>query len=186
MKNQYRTIDQVKKFWNSNPLLSGEIQCKLGSRKWFEEFDAIKTNDVFLGDLSRWMPAELAGKKALDVGCGPGYWMRQLEKINLDYYGFDISELKDVMEDGFLPNDDPKFLLAKQNLDTVDVNESSLDDLLRVPGIGPITAKRIVGLRGKKKIRNYRELKNMGVVLKRAKPFLEVNGKQQKRLGDFV
>ena len=35
-------------------------------------------------------------------------------------------------------------------------------------------------------IKRYRELKSMGVVLKRAKPFIKVNGKCQKSLGDFI
>lgn len=102
-------------------------------------------------------------------------------------YGFKLSEIRNVMEDDFLPNDDPKFLLAKQSLDgPVDINESSVEELLKVPGIGPITAKRIVDYTKRGKIKGYKELKNMGVVLKRAKPFLRVGGKHQKMVGDFI
>jgi putative DNA modification/repair radical SAM protein len=102
-------------------------------------------------------------------------------------YGFEVSEIKDVMEDGFIPNQDPKFLLAKQNLKRpVDINESCFEDLIKVPGIGPITAKRIVRFTNKGRIKRYKELKNMGVVLKRARPFLKVDGKCQTRLGDYI
>jgi predicted DNA-binding helix-hairpin-helix protein len=102
-------------------------------------------------------------------------------------YGFKINEIKDVMEDGFLPNDDPKFLLAKKNFEKpVDVNESSFEDLIKVPGIGPLTAKRILSYTKRNKLKGYKELKNMGVVLKRARPFLNVDGKRQKMLGDFI
>ncbi len=86
-----KTIDDVRKFWNANPLLTGELSEQAGTKKWFEAFDEIKTSDIFLDDLSDWVYPALEGKTILDVGTGPGYWNRRLGKMNLTYYGIDIS-----------------------------------------------------------------------------------------------
>lgn len=86
-----KTIEDVRAFWDANPLLTGEIKEPIGTRQWFEKFDEIKTNDIFLGDLTKWIPDDLANKRVLDVGCGPGYWNRIFGKMNVDYYGIDIS-----------------------------------------------------------------------------------------------
>ena len=53
----------------------------------------------------------------------------------------------------------------------VDVNTASMRDLLRVPGIGPTSAKRIVAARREGRL-GTAELKRIGVVLKRAKYFI--------------
>lgn len=86
-----KTIEDIRSFWDKNPLLTGEIEEPIGSRAWFEQFDLIKTGDVFRGDLSRWVPNRLDEKRVLDVGCGPGYWNRIFGKMKVEYNGIDIS-----------------------------------------------------------------------------------------------
>ncbi|MEX2717783.1 MAG: putative DNA modification/repair radical SAM protein [Candidatus Sigynarchaeota archaeon] len=90
-----------------------------------------------------------------------------------------------------LPLDiDPKTSLAmRQFADRfpVEVNEASLDDLLHVPGIGPRSARRIITLRKKgMKIEKESSLKALGVVLKRALPFITVNGARHARLDEWA
>ena len=94
---------------------------------------------------------------------------------------------------GFLPLDeDPKTSIALQNLDTfpVDLNTASLELLLRVPGLGPTSAQRIVDNRRNHSIDNWRDLTAMGVVRKRAWPFVVFPGQrpptgQQMRMDLF-
>jgi predicted DNA-binding helix-hairpin-helix protein len=52
-----------------------------------------------------------------------------------------------------------------------------------VPGIGPTTARRIIGSRP---VEDYVQLANIGVVLKRARPFIKVKNKVQARLEAFT
>lgn len=85
------SIESVRSFWDENPLLVGEIKYQVGSENWFKEFDRIKTDDIFCGDLHDWVPKGLIGKKVLDIGCGPGYWNRIFGKMDLEYFGIDIS-----------------------------------------------------------------------------------------------
>jgi predicted DNA-binding helix-hairpin-helix protein len=58
----------------------------------------------------------------------------------------------------------------------VDVNRAEYEELLRVPGIGPISAKRIVEARREHSIFSLEQMKKMGVVTKRAGSFIWFRG----------
>ena len=113
---------------------------------------------------------------------------RQNHLYNVDFlmrqYEFKLREFHNIMDDGMLPNEDPKLALAKANFDgAIDINEASYEELIRIPGIGPKTA-RIITL-SKRKITKYEQLHKLGGWVKRAKPFIEVDGKRQKMLCEF-
>ena len=59
----------------------------------------------------------------------------------------------------------------------MEVNRATYDDLLRVPGIGPISAKRIIALRAELTVRELRDLSRQGVAVKRARQFLLLDGR---------
>ena len=95
-------------------------------------------------------------------------------------YGFSNDEL-DLAFDagGRLPLDqDPKTAIAVENLDAfpLDVNAASYESLLRAPGVGPKSARRIVENRRRSGIDTWRDLQAMGVVRKRAWAFLAFRG----------
>lgn len=60
-----------------------------------------------------------------------------------------------------------------------------MEELLHVPWIGEIGAKRIIARRKMMMITRKRELAELGVVVKRAEPFLKINGHAQKRIDGF-
>ncbi|MEX2431552.1 MAG: helix-hairpin-helix domain-containing protein, partial [Dehalococcoidia bacterium] len=95
-------------------------------------------------------------------------------------YGYSDEELRPAFDDaGFLElRADPKLMIAVGQSDRfpVDVNTASERDLLRVPGVGPTAAQRIVLHRREHSITRRQELQAMGVVLKRALPFLRFPG----------
>lgn len=117
--------------------------------------------------------------------------MREHHLYNVDFmlrkYNIPFREFKEVMDDGMLPKIDPKIALARLNFDSgLDVNEAKWDDLIRVPGIGPQSAYRILEMqRGNVKIMKKGQLHRMGIVLKRALPFIRLDGKRQKMLHEF-
>ena len=74
---------------------------------------------------------------------------------------------------------DPKLMYAVRNpqLFPVEVNRASYEQLLRVPGIGPKSARKILELRRQYRIKSPLELKNMGISLKRSVKFITISGK---------
>ena len=90
-------------------------------------------------------------------------------------------------EQGFLPDTDPKTAIARQTLDSaVDPNVAEYEELIRVPGIGPISAERIIMARRQGKLTKDRELQTLGVRINRAKPFLELNGWRDTNLSRWL
>lgn len=80
-------------------------------------------------------------------------------------------------ENGLLPNTDPKTAIARELVDSpVDPNTASFRELLMIPGIGPKSAQRIMALRERQQISGKAELASLGVRIKRAGPFLVING----------
>jgi predicted DNA-binding helix-hairpin-helix protein len=100
-------------------------------------------------------------------------------------YRFSMEELNLAFDKGgFLSlEQDPKTLIALANLDAfpVDVNGASREQLLRVPGIGPTAVQRIVQTRRRHSVDTWRDLQAMGVVRKRAWPFLAFPGQRPPR-----
>ncbi|MCI8673451.1 MAG: putative DNA modification/repair radical SAM protein [Lachnospiraceae bacterium] len=96
----------------------------------------------------------------------------------LRFYGFQAGELLSADRPNFNLFIDPKCDWAVRHLELfpVEINTASYADLLRVPGIGVKSAKRIVYAR-KHNILDFNTLKKMGVVLKRAHYFITLNGR---------
>lgn len=96
----------------------------------------------------------------------------------LRYYHFRVEELLDEVHPNLNPLVDPKcsWALAHMEFFPVEVNRASLEELLRVPGIGPKSARRIVSVRRCGSL-DFEGLKRLGVVLKRAQYFITCRGK---------
>ena len=93
-------------------------------------------------------------------------------------YHFQPEEISHAFnENGFLCNADPKMAIAREFMDLpLDPNTAALRELLRVPGIGPRSAQKIVAFRKRQPIVAKAELAAMGIRIKRAGPFLKING----------
>ncbi|MFW6311462.1 MAG: radical SAM protein, partial [Nanoarchaeota archaeon] len=113
---------------------------------------------------------------------------RQNRLYNCDFlfrdYGYKFKEIKSIMDDGMLPKIDPKVAIARKFFDSpVDVNESSYDELIRIPGIGPKCAKIIS--QNKTKYKKISELAKFGVRFRSAQSFIKIDGRYQKTLNEY-
>ena len=99
----------------------------------------------------------------------------------LRFYHFDAKELLDEKNPNFNPLVDPKCNWALNHYDffPVEVNTAPYETLLRVPGLGVISAKKIIRARRSGSL-DFPDLKKLGVVLKRAQYFLTCRGKSVK------
>jgi len=96
----------------------------------------------------------------------------------LRFYKFDATELLTEKNPNFNLLIDPKCNWALNHYDyfPVEVNKASYETLLRVPGLGVISVKKIIKARQMGNL-DFTDLKKMGVVLKRAQYFITCNGK---------
>lgn len=96
----------------------------------------------------------------------------------LRFYGFAADEILDSEHRDFNPLLDPKCNWAVNHFECfpVEVNRAPYEMLLRVPGIGVKSARRIMVARRHSSL-DFIGLKRLGVVLKRAKYFITCRGK---------
>ena len=104
----------------------------------------------------------------------------------LRFYGFKTEELLDEKNPNFNHILDPKCDWALRNIAKfpIEINTADYFTLLRVPGIGIISAKKIIRAR-REFLLDFESLKKLGVVLKRAKYFITCKGKYFDKVYKF-
>jgi predicted DNA-binding helix-hairpin-helix protein len=110
--------------------------------------------------------------------------LRELRLYQADHlmrgYDFSPTELT-YGEDGNLPlSTDPKVAWALTHPERfpVEVDTAGPQELLRVPGIGPAAARRIVAERRATRPRGVADLRRLGVLTTRAAGFLTLGGRR--------
>lgn len=96
----------------------------------------------------------------------------------LRFYGFRAEELLDEEHRNFDPRVDPKcsWALAHPHFFPVEVNQADYETLLRIPGVGVVSARRILSARRTGPL-HTEDLRKLGVVMKRAQYFLTASGR---------
>jgi predicted DNA-binding helix-hairpin-helix protein len=81
---------------------------------------------------------------------------------------------------GLLPRDKtPKQAWADNNLhEPVEINRATRQQLLRIPGIGPKSADRIIAARRETKLRDMAHLRALGVTTSWAAPYVLLDGRR--------
>ena len=104
----------------------------------------------------------------------------------LRFYGFKANELLDETHPNFNNILDPKCDWALRNMDKfpIEINTADYFTLLKIPGIGIISAKKIIRAR-QSFFLDFESLKKLGVVLKRAKYFITCKGKYFDKIFKF-
>lgn len=107
--------------------------------------------------------------KGASLNTTPPPLMREKRLYQADYllrfYGFKVEDLP-FDASGNLPfHQDPKEAWAEKNLHLfpVDLNRASYEDLIKVPGIGVLTARRIIAFRRENRIKEKSQLSKLGV-----------------------
>jgi predicted DNA-binding helix-hairpin-helix protein len=95
-------------------------------------------------------------------------------------YGFDLEDLPFDAQ-GRLPLDrDPKLAFAQEALSErpVEINRAPPEILRRIPGIGPLSAERILEARRSRRLREVAQLRALGISAERAAPFILLDGRR--------
>ncbi len=89
-------------------------------------------------------------------------------------------------DDGFLNlKNDPKYVIAQENMDKypIDINNAKFKDLIKIPGIGLKSARRIIHMqKTNNKITSLKQLQKIGANINRCKTFIKINNTYQSTL----
>lgn len=88
------SIEDVKKFWDDNPLFSGESSARVGTEEFFKEHDDLYHNKVFLNEneIKNKVLFPNNNSDVLDLGCGIGFWANKISKeLEVNLVAADIS-----------------------------------------------------------------------------------------------
>lgn len=101
----------------------------------------------------------------------------------LRFYDFSYDEIVNVDNPNLDEELDPKMFWALNNLHLfpMEINKASLEELMRIPGIGVRGANKIINARRFKKL-TFDSLKQLKVSVKNAKYFITCNGVYQKEV----
>lgn len=140
------------------------------SKRLYKEFDLAR---VYYSGFSPQPDTPLDDK----THC-PTYRVRRLYQADflIRKYNFEPQE---IIPSGNLSDTDPKLTWARSHpeLFPVEINKSSFNELIRIPGIGLITAKRIFRAKQDNKFTSPEDMRKIGVRGKRHLDFITINSR---------
>lgn len=101
----------------------------------------------------------------------------------LRFYNFKADEILNEQNPNLDEELDPKMIWALNNMHLfpMEINKVSLEELIRIPGIGLRSAYKIIKARRFQRL-SFDDLKKLKISIKRAKYFIVCNGKYQKAI----
>jgi predicted DNA-binding helix-hairpin-helix protein len=156
---------------------AGESDTEIVKYLW-ALYGRLKMHRVYFSAYQRGLgDASIAGERA-GLERPTDVFMREHRLYQVDFlfrrYGFVESDVV-FEENGHLPlTVDPKEAWAMRNPDAfpVDINRASRWELLRVPGLGPVTVRRILQRRKSATIRRIEDVGRAGFRLEKARKYL--------------
>lgn len=85
------TLGTVRRYWEDHPLYSFEVAAEPGTAQFFEAVDRVKRQDVERFAMAYWAFDAWAGKRVLDVGCGPGWLTVQYARAGAAVTSVDLT-----------------------------------------------------------------------------------------------
>ncbi len=125
-------LNQVRTFWESNPLWTGESKYDAGSVSFFDEHRAVYIADCFAGGFDvRFLPPPrpcAQDMKILDLGCGIGFWVSEFAMRGLNnLYAADLTEQALKLTKKRLDTYGLKAELSQQNAEKLTFEDESFD-----------------------------------------------------------
>jgi len=156
---------------------AGESDAEIVKYMW-GLYDRLKMNRVYFSAYQRGLGDEsITGEQIGQVNPNDVF-MREHRLYQVDFlfrkYGFTESDVAFENSGNLSLLTDPKeaWAISHPGFFPVDINQASRFSLLRVPGLGPVTVKRILEWREKQRIRRLEDVGKVGIRLAKAKQYL--------------
>jgi putative DNA modification/repair radical SAM protein len=94
-------------------------------------------------------------------------------------YGFSFEEIPFDKNDNLPLEVDPKMAWALRHPERfpIEINNAPREELLRIPGIGSVSARKIISERRRSRLKSLENLKGLRIPLDRARDFVLLNGR---------
>ena len=87
------SLEDVRQFWDKNPLSSAAIDDEPGTPAFFVRYDKLREmNEPVLFATSLHEYDRFSGMRVLEVGCGNGYTLGKYAQAGAEVYGIDVTE----------------------------------------------------------------------------------------------
>jgi len=156
---------------------AGESDSEIVKYLW-GLYDRLRLHRVYFSAYQRGLgDASLPAEQSADGAAGDMF-VREHRLYQVDFlmrkYGFRDTDITFDRRGHLSLEADPKEVWASNHPEffPVPVNRASRLELLRVPGLGPVTVNRILGLRRQQRIGCLKEIGDMGVRLRKAQPYV--------------
>jgi predicted DNA-binding helix-hairpin-helix protein len=156
---------------------AGESDAEIVKYMW-GLYDRLKMNRVYFSAYQRGLGDESIDGEQIIQASPSDVFMREHRLYQVDFllrkYGFTESDIAFENNGNLSLATDPKeaWAISHPEVFPIDVNHASYFKLLRVPGLGPVTVKRILERRKQQCIRRMEDIGRMGVRLRKAKKYL--------------
>jgi predicted DNA-binding helix-hairpin-helix protein len=156
---------------------AGESDVEIIKYMW-GLYDRLKMNRVYFSAYQRGLGDESITGEQIEQRNPNDVFMREHRLYQVDFlfrkYGFTETDIAFENNGNLSVATDPKeaWAISHPAFFPVDINHASYFSLLRVPGLGPVTAKRILERRKQQRIRQIEDIGKVGVRLANAKRYL--------------
>ncbi|MCL4503897.1 MAG: class I SAM-dependent methyltransferase [Deltaproteobacteria bacterium] len=124
--NTVVTVEQVRKYWDSHPLFSHELD-QVGSPAFFDRLDAIKREDVERFSLAYWDFGAYRRKQVLDVGSGPGWITVMYAQQGAEVTAVDLTPAAVSLTKAFLAYRGLSATVQEANAEALPFEDASFD-----------------------------------------------------------
>jgi predicted DNA-binding helix-hairpin-helix protein len=156
---------------------AGESDAEIVKYMW-GLYDRLKMNRVYFSAYQKGLGDESITGEQIIQESPSDVFMREHRLYQVDFlfrkYGFTESDVAFENNGNLSLLTDPKeaWAIGHPEVFPIDVNHASYFTLLRVPGLGPVTVKRILERRRTQRIRHIEDVGKVGVRLKKARRYL--------------
>jgi len=141
-------------------------------------YDRLRMERIYFSAYQKGAGGACLDAEELELTDPAGVFMREHRLYQVDFlmrrYGFKDEDIGFDARGRLSLETDPKEAWAQNHPEyfPLDVNRASRLELLRVPGLGPVTVRRICQLRRKERIRRIDDIGRPGVRLRKAQGYL--------------
>jgi predicted DNA-binding helix-hairpin-helix protein len=172
--SRYERVKQTTQFIVG---AAGEADAEIVKYMW-GLYDRLKLQRVYFSAYQKGLGDESIAGEQVHSSRSADVFMREHRLYQVDFllrrYGFEEPDI--VFEEGgnLSLAIDPKEAWAMRHPEAfpVDVNRASYFELLKVPGLGPVTVKRILERRKERRVRRMEDIGKVGVRLEKARKYL--------------